>query len=95
MNRDTVRAMLKALPNTREDGNSVIFDPTNWAITLYAGRGGQAVSVEQVTKVTVETDFLIAETQREQRFVLVMEDVRGFAAEPCASDRRGRKTGFV
>jgi hypothetical protein len=86
--------MLKALPDIREDGNNVHVDP-GWEVTLHAGRGSAPVSIQQVTRVTVENEFLVVETQKNQRIVLILDDVRGFAAEPSSTDRRGRKTGFV
>jgi hypothetical protein len=94
MNRDTVRAMLKALPDTREDGNSVLFDPS-WEVSMHAGPHGAPVNVQQLTRITVEQEFVAAETHKGQRVVLAIGEVRGFTAEPSSADRKGRKTGFV
>jgi hypothetical protein len=86
--------MLKALPDIREDGNSVLFDPT-WEVVLHAGPHGSPVNVQQVTRVTVEQEYILIETHKNQRVVLAIGEVRGFAAEPSSVDRKGRKTGFV
>jgi hypothetical protein len=86
--------MLRALPEAKEDGNSVLFD-AGWDVSMQAGRDGAPLSVPQLTKVTLDQEFLIAETHKGQRVVLDINEVRGFTAEPSSGERKGRKTGFV
>ena len=92
--RDTVRAMVKALPEVKEDGSSLLFD-ANWEVTVHAGRDGGVTSVQQVTRITLENEFVLIETHKNQRVVLVLDQIRGITAEPSSTDRKGRKTGFV
>lgn len=94
MAKDTVLAMLKALPGTREDGGNMLIDEA-WDVTMHTGRNGAVLSVQALNKVTIQGDFLIAETHKGQRVVMLLEEVRGFIAEPSTNDRRGRKTGFA
>jgi hypothetical protein len=95
MIKDTVRAMLKALPDVKEDGNNVLLDGP-WEVTVHAGRAGAPMSVQQVTRVTLEAEFAVLETHKNQRVVVLLEEVRGMTAEPSSVDRKsGRKTGFV
>ena len=94
MIRDTVRAMIRALPEVKEDGSSILFD-ASWEVTLHSGRNGATFSVPQITRVTLEEEFAVIETHKNQRIVVLLEEIRGFAAEPSSTDRKGRKTGFV
>jgi hypothetical protein len=86
--------MIKALPDVKEDGNSLLFDG-DWEVTVHAGRDGGVMSVQQVTRVTLESEFAVLETYKNQRVVVVLDQIRGLAAEPTPGDRKGRKTGFV
>jgi hypothetical protein len=92
--KETVKAMLKSLPDVKEDGASVLLD-VNWEVTMHAGRNGAPISVQHITRVTIENEFVVAETHKGQRIVMLLDEVRGFAAEPATGDRKGRKTGFV
>ena len=96
MIKDIVRAMIKALPDVKEDGNSLLLDG-NWEVTLHAGRATGGMQIQQITRLTLETDFVVIETHKGQRVVMLLDEVRGFAAEPSTTDRKsgGRKTGFV
>ncbi|MEI8258596.1 MAG: hypothetical protein WCJ30_23230 [Deltaproteobacteria bacterium] len=92
--KDTVKAMLKALPDVKEDGASLVLDAA-WEVTMHAGRNGAPISATLVTKVTIENEYLVLETHKSQRIVMLIDEVRGFTAEPSTTDRKGRKTGFV
>jgi hypothetical protein len=92
--KETIKAMLKALPDVKEDGASVLLDPS-WEITMHAGRNGAPISAQLVTRVTIENEYVVVETHKNQRVVMLLDEVRGFAAEPSMTDRKGRKTGFV
>jgi hypothetical protein len=94
MDRDTLRAMIRALPEVREDGNSLLFDP-GWEVTLHAGGDGAAMSIQQVVRATLEQDFVVLETHKSQRVVLALALVRGLTADPSSVDRKSRRTGFM
>ncbi len=94
--KETIKAMLKSLPDVKEDGASVLIDP-NWEVTMHAGRNGAPISVVLITRVTLENEYVVAETHKNQRVVVLLDEVRGFQADPSSADRKGggRKTGFV
>ena len=95
MARDLVLAMIKALPAVKEDGDNLIVDD-GWEVTLHAGRQGASMTIPQINKIALQDKFLTAETHKGQRVVLLLDEVRGFIAEPSSADRtRGRKTGFM
>src|SRR5881398_2895925 len=50
MIKDIVKAMIKTLPDVKEDGNSLLLDG-NWEVTLHAGR---ATGVQSHLPVAVE-----------------------------------------
>ena len=86
--------MLKSLPEVKEDGNSFLFD-SGFEVTVYMGRNGGEFAVRQLTRVTLENEFAVLETQKGQRAVVFLDEVRGLVAEPSSDDRKGRKAGFA
>lgn len=92
--KETVKAMLEALPDVKEDGGSLVLDAA-WEVTMHAGRNGAPISAVLVTKVTIENEYVVVETHKNQRIVMLIDEVRGFTAEPSTTDRKGHKTGFV
>lgn len=95
MSKDTVLAMARALPGVKEDGGALLFDESS-DVTLHLARGAAVIAIQQITKVTLHEAFLVADTHKGARIVALLDDVRGFTAEPQSGDRRsGRKTGFA
>lgn len=95
MNKETLRAMLKSLPDVKEDGPTFHID-TGWDVSAYAGRVGAPLTVQQVKSARFEDTFVVFETKKGQQHVLLIEEMRGFSADPGSQDHRsGRKTGFV
>jgi hypothetical protein len=91
--KETVKAMLKALPDVKEDGAVILLDPA-WEVMMHVGRHAP-ISAQQVTRVTIENEYVVVETHKNQHIVVLLDEVRGFTAEPSTTDRKGRKTGFV
>jgi hypothetical protein len=85
--------MLKALPDVKEDGTTFLLDPA-WEVMMHVGRHSP-ISAQQITRLSIEDEFLVLETHKNQRIVVLIDEVRGFTAEPSTTDRKGRKTGFV
>lgn len=94
MSPETLRAMIKSLPDVTEDGGNVRFD-SSWEVTVHAVRGSAALSITHVESLRIGDGFVVLETSKHQRIVLALEDVRGLAAEPSRTDKGGRRTGFV
>ncbi len=95
MNKDTLRAMLKSLPDVKEEGATIVVD-TAWDVSAYAGRVGAPQTVQQVKSVRFEEHFVVLETKKGQLHVLLTDEVRGFSADPGTQDHRsGRKPGFM
>lgn len=95
MNKDTLRAMLKSLPDVKEDGATFHID-LSWDVSAYAGRVGAPLTVQQVKSVRLEEHFVTVETKKGQLHTLLLEEMRGFSADPGSQDHKtGRKTGFM
>ena len=86
--------MLRALPGIKEDGQSLTID-AGWEVSMQAGRIGTPIAAGQIERITLHEAFGVFETHKAQRVVVLLDEIRGFTAEPSTTDRKGRKTGFV
>lgn len=94
MNRDTLRAMIKSLPDIEEDGATYTFG-TQWDVSVIAGRAGAPLTVQQARALRLDELFVVLETRRGHVHVIAIDELRAFSAEPTSADRSGRKPGFV
>ena len=53
MNRDTLRAMIKSLPDIEEDGATYTFG-TQWDVSVIAGRAGAPLTVQQARALRLD-----------------------------------------
>jgi hypothetical protein len=96
MIRDTVRAMIKAIPDVKESSEGYEFDPA-WEVALQIGNNGASSAVQQVTRITLQEEFASMETHKGQRVVVLLDEIRGLTAEPSGERGKGgaRKPGFM
>mgnify|MGYP001216166353 FL=1 len=92
--RTQLAAMLRSLAEVSDDG-SVFTMGDAWDVTAHAGRPGSGLSIQQVVKVKLDEGFVVVETAKGHRYVVVDTDLHAFAQEPAKGDRAGRKAGFV
>jgi len=94
MTPEMLRSMVQSLAGVREDGDGFVLSD-EWDTTVHAGRNGGGFSVPLVQRITLRTGFVVIDTRKETRYVLVEDEIRAIGQEPSAHDRQGRKTGFV
>jgi hypothetical protein len=94
MNRETARALLRAVCESEESGDTLVIAP-GWELTVHAGRHGAPWSLQHVQRVSVTEALITGETRKGQRFAFPVEELRGAAAECAPGDKSSRKTGFM
>lgn len=91
---EVVRSMIRSLSDVKEQGD--VFEMSeSWEVTAHAGRPGSSLTVAHVVKVEIKSDFVVLETSRGHRYVVLADDLHAWAQEPSRADSRGRKAGFV
>jgi hypothetical protein len=94
MNRESARALLRAVCESEESGDTLVV-AAGWDVTVHVGRQGAPWSIQQVQRVTVSDALISGETRKGQRFAFPVEELRGAAAECAPGDKSARKTGFM
>ncbi len=87
-------AMLRSLADVSEDSDQFVMGDA-WDVTAHAGRPGSGLSIQQVVRVRLAEGFVVVETAKGHRYVVVDSDLHAFAQEPAKGDRAGRKAGFA
>jgi hypothetical protein len=99
MKPETLVELLSATEGVRpetgkKEGGGLLLDPSMEA-TLYAGIGGELLQVAKVTRIEIQGRFVMAETQKGERFFLDGETVKGVKLERLPEGaRRDRTAGF-
>ncbi len=91
---ELLRSMLRALADVRESGD--VFEMADqWDVTLHAGHKGTSLTVPHVVRVTLKPDFVVVETSKKHRFVIVESEIHAIGQEPSERESKGRRTGFL
>ncbi len=72
------------------DGDALRFEK-NTRVTVFVSLGQEALTVDQVVEVVTEDDIVVFRTQREERYVVFYEDIRGVRLAPS----RDKRAAFV
>jgi hypothetical protein len=94
MRSDLLRSMLRALSDVKENGDTYEMSD-GWDVTVHAGRKGASFTVQQVIRVSLKPEFVLIETRKGNRHVIVDEEVSAFGQEPSERDSKtSRRAGF-
>jgi len=88
MTHKALSEILTKYADARQSGQRVDIPPRVEA-TFYAALGEESLVIDKVRSVELETEFLVATTTRNERFVVLYEDVRAVRFSTGASGTAG------
>lgn len=89
-----LRSMLRAVSDVKEEGDAFEMND-QWDVTVHAGQKGASLTVPHVVRVTLKAGFVVLETSKKHRFVVVADDIRAIGQEPSERESKSRRTGFL
>ncbi len=91
---ELLRSMIRALADVKEEGNRYEMSE-QWDVTAHMGRQRSTVTVQHVVRITLEPEFVVIETRKGHRYVVLDDEVHTLAQEPSERESRGgRRAGF-
>ncbi|ACY16179.1 hypothetical protein [Haliangium ochraceum] len=69
------------------DGDNTLRVDENMELTVFASFGSETLSIQRVVEVVAEKDTMVLATKRDERFILLHDDVRGVRVAPIKDGR--------
>jgi hypothetical protein len=92
MKLEQLTLLLQKQAGARKDGAAFLL-PAETDVGFFVGLEGETLAIPRVTKLEIVDDAIVCETQKDEKFVVLLEDVLGFKVEK-AEGRRQHGAGF-